>query len=259
MDEDKTENFEEKIECVKRDEKAFYLCESTIEIIKNVSGKSDTVDGINWLINAAGENERLNNKYSKMEAIAVSKVDLINEYKEANAILLEERNSLRGELKGLHAATARATDENAKFKEANTGLAEEIVNSSKANCELRKENNELKRIVNITGAESLRTENEELKESLRLITSTDKEEPCEQVEKLLWDIQELTAKNRKLEDEIKELNSSKELLQCTIKNFMGSVAQLNYNVETMQSNIDFERGQKVQANKTIKELLEALK
>ena len=50
--------------------------------------------------------------------------------------------------------------------------------------------------------------NDDVIRSLRSITNMETEEPCEQVEKLLWDIQELTTKNRKLEDGIKELNSS---------------------------------------------------
>lgn len=68
MNEDETENFEEKIECMKRDGVAFYLCESTIEIIKNVSGKSDVVEGINCLINVADENAELKKIIETMQS-----------------------------------------------------------------------------------------------------------------------------------------------------------------------------------------------
>ena len=127
-----------------------------------------------------------------------------------------------------------------EFKEANTGLAEEIVNSSNANCELRKENNELK-------------------ESLRSITNMETEEPCEKVEKLLCDVQDLTTRNRRLEDEKHELNIEISNAITNRDLWRNENEMLKATIENMQSNIDFERGQKVQANKTIKELLDVLK
>ena len=93
------EGFEEKIKCMERDEKAFYLCESTIEIIKNVSGKPDTVDGINWLINVADENGKLNTKLEAMcrlieerDAHITKQLFSIDALKEANDELKAEMN-----------------------------------------------------------------------------------------------------------------------------------------------------------------------
>lgn len=90
------------------------------------------------------------------------------------------------------------------------------------NEELKKWNAEKQNYIN-----SLRKENDELKESLRTITAMDHEEPCHQVEKLLNDVQDLTTKNRRLVDQNSFLSGS-------VKSLKNSCAQNENKMKSLE-------------------------
>lgn len=186
------------------------------------------------LSNVIDGNSAIQEKYNRTYKILVATGEHRDELKKEN----EEYNK-----------------ENGRLVDDGMGLVKEIEELKARIAELEeseKQSIETMKIMGINCIGDLVKQNEELKETLRSIQAMDKEEPWEQVERLLSDAQDLATKNRKLEDELEKLKNSAVI-------YINSIVHLNYKIENMQSNIDFERGQKVQANKTIDKLLETLK
>ncbi len=78
---------------------------------------------------------------------------------------------------------------------------------------------------------------EELKESLRTITAMDKEEPCEQVEKLLNDVQDLTTRNRKLEDENESIHEELLIEKQRMTMLSASFEMLEYQKNVLEGEV----------------------
>ncbi len=88
---------------------------------------------------------------------------------------------------------------------------------------------------------------EELKESIRSITAMDKEEPWEQVERLLGDVKDLTARNRKLEDENESIHEELLIEKQRMSMLSASFEMLEYQKNVLE-------GEVKQANVTLQML-----
>jgi len=196
---------------MKRDGEAFYLCSKLIDQLKDVSGKDEFSEGIEWILEHA---EMRGDEITNCQGIIEEKNIEIEKLKKINKRSMNDLEAQNKISINLSDELNRSHDGNSKRKVELTGLRAEIGMITDENVKLAGKGEELIVLKNDyrKGYEKyqmeikeLKAENEELKESIRHIQSMDKEEPCDRAEQLL-------EANRKLRDHYDTLaNDSIEL------------------------------------------------
>lgn len=181
------EGSEEKIERMKRDGKAFCLCEDTIKKIKDLSMESDSVAGINWLIEhyqmEGEEVARLQDENKKLKCTLSAFKRRTDEYKQWHGKLEKENTTLKNDLINWeNKYSGLETHHNIKF------------------TEMRKENRELEEYK-----DNAVNEIDDLKKDNDLLMKLE-DQKREIIAKKTREIAELKRKNKAAESQVISLN-----------------------------------------------------
>ncbi len=208
------------------------ITDETERILKQRSGKEGVNAGISWLLDhAEARGQEITWLQKENEDL---KTKLIGK---GNTVIFNEREieELKGRVSELEGIIEKQSNK--------------IISSRQENEELKTEINDLKlKLIGKGNTIIIQVkEIEELKESIRSITAMDKEDPCERVEKLLGDVQDLTARNRKLEDENESIHEELLIEKQRMSMLSASFEMLEYQKNVLE-------GEVKQANVTLQML-----